>query len=269
MPRLTYLWLFISSAFFLSCDKNPSDEQPADGPFSYGDGVFYLKVDPYTVSPSVSRPGTYTAFPDNLNINNATGVITVSEDGKDGEQTQMGLKYKIIFTATTGEKDSTFIVLAGINYQDKIYNLSQNQVKARPFYNADPARAIPPGNYGMRDNDKLVVNPANGEIDLQASINAGLFGDDPQNDDWRVIKVRYKANDNSTEDTRMEIIVYYYDTVADIPSNVSEVMRAHQSLLLGLQPEVIPVTTAPPDLGIAGLVSPGKPRPPCIIIVGH
>jgi hypothetical protein len=65
------------------------------------------------------------------------------------------------------------------------------------------------------------------------------------------------------------MIIYYYDTVNDIPSNVSTVMRAHQSQLLGIPEVNIPVTTAPVDASVNDLVSITRPRPPCIIIVGH
>ncbi len=55
--------------------------------------------------------GSYSAFPDNLQIDPLTGKITVAVMGKGGES-QTGLRYKIMFQpAGSANRDSTFIVI--------------------------------------------------------------------------------------------------------------------------------------------------------------
>jgi hypothetical protein len=257
-----------------SCKKNNTGTDTAIGntpvKMAYADSVFFLKSADYTVAPSTPRTGDYTAFPDDLNIDNNTGVITISEKGKENKESQTGLKYKINFNGHNGEKDSTFIIIGGINYQDRIYNLKDSDFIVKPIYNGDVLKQVPSGTYGISSNNKLKINPANGEIDLKESVRLGLFQDDPQNDRWRQVTIKYQSNDRSAgQRNSLDVIVYYYNTVADIPSNVSAAMRSHQSLLVGVNPVTIPVTNAPVDESIKNIVSLGKPRPPCIIIVGH
>lgn len=261
MICLTLLW---------SCTKDGGSGTPAEGKLSYGDNVFYIKSTDYVISPKNTGTGSYTAFPDNLNIDPATGAITISVKDKDGKATQTGLKYRINYTSPAGKKDSVFITLGGINFQDKIYELSKNETTASPIYNANPGQPFPGGNFSQ-SNGKLSIDPATGTIDLKKSIQNGLFNDDPQNSNWRVVNIRYSLNDASSasDKNNLDVVVYYYTAVQNIPSNVSTAMREHQSLLLGIDPVNIPVTSAPVDNDIKNIVSAAKPRPPCIIILGQ
>jgi hypothetical protein len=255
------------------CRKKTSDEQngPGTQPYSltYPAAVFYLQSNDYIVSPSISKQGNYVAFPDDLNINAATGQITVSLKGRENKESQTGLKYKIVFTSGS-VKDSTFITIAGINYQDRIFTLAQNDTLVKPFYNASGTLPVPAGSVFTSSNNKLSIDPATGVINLKKTIENGFFNDDPQNNQWRVVTIKYVTNDASTSDkNNLDVVVYYYTDTNNIPSNVSSAMRAHQGLLLGLDPVNIPVTTAPVDQSISNIVSVSKPRPPCIIIIGH
>ncbi len=258
----------IFSFVLISCDKDPVNQEPLNYKLRYSDSIFYLKSGNYEVAPLTQASGTYEAFPDDLNIDPATGKITISVNGKGGQHSQMGLRYKIKFTSNSGQKDSTYIILSGINYQDRIYNMTQADSKISPIYNADISKNTPGGIY-TADRNKLAINAATGEIDFKQTVANGFFGGDPTNDDWREVEISYKPNDASTKTNKINLIVYYYDTVNDIPSNVSTVMRAHQSQLLGIPEANIPVTTAPVDASVNDLVSITRPRPPCIIIVGH
>src|SRR5947209_10034968 len=136
----------LSIAFFLtiySCTKSPVTVQKNQ--FGYGDSVFYLRTNDYTISPVNATSGTYTAFPDNLLIDNATGAITIALKGKDG-QSQTGLKYMISFRSSSGDfVDSTSIIIAGINYLDGCHYLPQNDSLVSPTYNADAYLLLPPG----------------------------------------------------------------------------------------------------------------------------
>lgn len=252
--------------FFLSCKREPGAAKSADKKISYGDSVFYLKSASYTIAPVNAKAGTYTAFPDNLKINSATGAITVSLNGNDG-QSQTGLRYKIKFTSTSNEVDSTYITIAGINYVDKFYHLSQNEDFIRPVYNADLSTPLPSGSYTADDND-LAINPSNGHIDIRKTIENGFF-DNQLNSSWKEVTVEYRTSDNNNVTNSIDIILYYYNSVNDIPSNVSALMQAHQRMTLGVNSTLIPSTFGPVDNNLDSDLSLFKPRPPCIIIVGH
>jgi hypothetical protein len=252
-----------------SCVKNPQAIDLSSYKLSYGDSVFYLKSKDYTVAPTAARTGSYRATPEDLNMDPATGKINVTLRGKEGKNSQTGLRYRIIYTAPEGKEDTTYIVLAGINYQDRIYSLAQNQTMVNPIYNGDTKLLVPGGVY-TASNNKLAINRSTGQIDLKKTIDNGFFNDDPQNSDWRLVTIEYQTNDGSTSDENsIDVVVYYYTSVMNIPSNVSTAMRAHQDLLLGIPEVGIPETDAPVDRDIKNIVSAFKPRPPCIVIIGR
>ncbi len=259
--------LFLCILLSLSaCQKDDGGSNPGTASLGYGNTIFYLQATDYVINPTTGN-GTYTAFPDNLNIDPVTGRITVSVKDIEGKNTQTGLKYRILYTSPQGKQDSTFITLAGINFQDKIYYLSQNDSIARPIYNANPGANFPGGNF-TKSNGKLDIDPATGNINLTSSIRNGLFNDDPQNSNWRVVNIEYTSNDESnSKKNNLDVVVYFYTAIQNIPSNVSAAMRAHQNLLLGISAADIPVTSAPVDNDIKNIVSAAKPRPPCIIII--
>lgn len=181
MMKSRYLKLILSSLIvlsfvLLSCDKDPASQEPINTSYQlrYSDSIFYLKSNSYVVAPLTPAAGTYEAYPENLDIDPATGKITISVNGKNGEHSQMGLRYKIKFTATSGKKDSTYIVLSGINYQDRIYNMTQSDPKISPIYNADITKNIPAGIY-TADRNKLAINPSTGEIDFKQTVANGFF----------------------------------------------------------------------------------------------
>jgi hypothetical protein len=270
MVRSFILYTILGSLFFFSCKKNESQNEliTAKPKFSYGDSVFFLKGKDYIITPQVAGPGTFTAFPDDLKITTGNGAVTVSLKNKGGEATQTGLRYRIVYHADDGTKDTTHIVLAGITYQDCIYELSKNENKVTPIYNASPGLQTPPGVY-TSSNNKLDINPATGEINLQRSIANGFFSDDPENSDWRVVSIDYRTSDaGSAVKNSLEIVIYYYTSIEKIPSNVSGAMKEHQKLLLGIAPVSIPDTYAPIDNDIKNIVKAFKPRPPCIVIIG-
>lgn len=280
--KASYLSCILIITAFLclsACKKNSTPEDdpgsgnnPGNGnqKLSYGDSVFYIKGQDYIVSPTITRAGTYTAFPDNLLIDNVTGKITVAVMGK-GAESQTGLRYKIKFQATgSSQVDSTYIVLAGINYLDRIYNLSLHDSIISPIYNADLARTMPSGNYGIQADNELGINSLNGKINIKECIRKGLFNRPAENGEWEEVTITYKSNDNSNNATnRIDIALYYYNTINDVPSNISNVMRAHQSMVLGVSQPVIPVTNGPVDNDLPDNLSLFKPRPPCVIVIGQ
>jgi hypothetical protein len=265
MKTSLYILSFACLLVF-SCKKDSIAPREQLG---YGDSLFYLKPGNYTIFPSNAIAGTYTAFPDNLLIDNATGAITIALKGKDG-QSQTGLKYKISFKASNSDlTDSTFITISGINYLDGFHYLAQNDSIVAPTYNANNSLALPAGNYSIGADSKLAINPANGQININESIRRGFF-DDPTHGSWKQTTIKYAINDKSNAiENQLDIILYQYNNLADVPTNVSGLMQAHQSLSLGLNRMAIPSTPAPIDNNLSSNLSLSKPRPPCIVIIGH
>lgn len=263
-------FLSVSTLVVSSCSKDPENNNTGNNDrLSYGDTVFYVKSQTYVISPNVTEPGTYSAFPENLLIDPVTGRITVSIMGK-GDESQTGLKYKIKFqAANSGKVDSTYITLGGINYLDQVYYLSRNDSIIRPVYNANINKQLPSGTYGINPDSRLSINPVNGEININECIRKGMFDLPLEHGEWEEVTITYKSNDASNSATNsIDIALYYYDSEASIPSNVSAAMRAHQSQVLGVPQVAVPITTGPIDNDLPDNLAINRPRPPCVIIVG-
>jgi hypothetical protein len=271
MRNMRNIFSFIIIILILAaCKKQPVNNPAGNTGLSYGDSVFYVKNQSYVVNPQNPRTGTYTAFPENLLIDNATGAITVKIIG-NGLESQTGMRYKIKYQSADGSvTDSTYIVLAGINYLDQIYYLNQNDTIIYPVYNAKLTNGLPAGTYGIQPDIQLAIDPATGRININECIRRGFFNIPAENGEWEEVSVEYKSNDNSNNATnRIDIALYYYDRLSDVPSNVSAVMRAHQAMTLGIAQPEIPVTFGPIDNDLPDNLSISRPRPPCIIIVAN
>lgn len=268
-PMRTFLILvFIAATSLLACKKTSAPLSPPvnNKSLSYGDSVFYLKATSYTISPVNAKAGTYSAFPNNLNINSTTGAITVSLKGNDG-QSQTGLRYKIKFVSASNETDSLYITISGITYIDRFYDLSKNDSIIYPIYNADISKELPAGSFS--GDNKLALNSTNGQINIKETIRRGFF-DNQLNSSWKQVTIKYNTNDNSNNTgNNIDVILYYYNTANDVPSNVSALMQAHQRMALGINVASVPSTTAPIDNNLSSDLSLSRPRPPCIVIVGH
>jgi hypothetical protein len=268
MKTLFFKILAFTAVFAFSCKKSPvSTSQKA--PYTYSDSIFYLRTSDYTISPLNMGAGTYVAFPNNLLIANTTGIITIALKGKDG-QSQTGLRYKINFTSTAGDfTDSTFIIISGINYLDGFHYLSQNDSIILPTYNANPSLLVPVGNYSISADNKLSINPVNGQINVNESIRQGFF-DDPSHSTWKQTTIKYSVNDQSNSvQNQLDVILYHYNSLSEVPTNVSSLMQAHQALSLGVNRLSIPSTVGPIDNNLSSNLSLSRPRPPCIVIIGH
>ncbi len=129
---------------------------------------------------------------------------------------------------------------------------------------------VPGGTYGIQADNELAIDPVTGKINLNECIRRGLFNLPMENGDWEELTVTYKSNDKSNNAVnRIDVALYYYRTVQDISTNISTVMRAHQSMVLGVSQPVIPPTFGPIDNDLPDNISIFKPRPPCVIIVGN
>jgi hypothetical protein len=266
--RILPILILVATTGFWACKKHSVTDHQTIQKINYGDSVFYLKSTSYTVAPIDAKAGTYSAFPDNLKIDNNTGVITVTLKGTDG-QSQTGLRYKIKYSNSSNQTDSTYITISGINYVDRFYDLSKNDSIIYPIYNADILKELPSGNYNLSNDNKLAINSTNGQINIKETIRRGFF-DNQINASWKQTTIKYAINDNSSNlNNNLDVIIYYYNSINDVPSNVSALMQAHQKMTVGIPGTSIAPTIGPVDNNLSSDLSASKPRPPCIVIVGH
>ena len=276
MRGLLYIFLLVGSLLSLThCHKKaglfPPPEQVNTNKLSYGDSIFYLQKNDYSINPLRVKSGTYTAFPDNLTIDQSTGRVTICLKGKDGES-QTGSWYKIIHWSKKGvATDSTYLLISGLTYLDQFYRLNQNDSIIYPVYNGDPDNALPAGDYDLAGYQKFAIDPANGQINIRECLRRGFFNVNGTNTNWRIATVKYALHDKSNLATnKIDIILYYYQQLADVPSNVSALMQAHQQMTVGFRTlPIIPSTFGAFDNHLPKILSLTKPRPPCVIIVGN
>lgn len=268
MKKTPFLFLIVFlSVIVVSChpDKN---NNPGNGAaqLKYSDSVFSLRSTSYTVTPLSGKTGVYSAYPNNLKINTTTGAITVGLNGNDG-QSQTGMRYKIKFVS--GDiTDSTYITIAGVHYFDAFYNLSSGDSLITPYYNGDPSRPLPAGSFSSNGGNKLALK-SNGQINIPQTIARGFFND-ATNGKWKQVRIDYTTNDNSGISNSIDVILYYYDNMNEVPSNVAGLMQAHQQLVsAAMRVPSVPSTTGAIDNNLSSDLSLAKPRPPCIVIVGH
>lgn len=262
--------LLAFAAALHSCDKSqttpdPDPEPPSPTPvkLSYGDSIFYNSPQStdYIITPTASRAGTYIGFPDGIDIDAVTGAINITKS-------EAGLKYKVSFIPS-GKTDTavTFITVAGINYLDGFYNMSTSDSLINPIYNAHPGKDIPGINSGSLfdigagcNSNGCTVNVVNGQINLAETVRNGVFGNKPANDERKEFELVYSLNDNSNKaNIRLKVKLYYYETVNDITPEAYAIIAERQGTMF-LNGVNTPVATQ---------AKVGKPRPPCIFIVGR
>ncbi|MBL0135294.1 MAG: hypothetical protein IPP79_15605 [Chitinophagaceae bacterium] len=163
----------------VGCDK-PGDTPIAPYKLSYGDSIFYIKnaAGDVLISPTEVRSGIYTGFPEGIEIDETNGQVNVSKS-------ETGLRYRITFKdAVTGDTSSTIILVSGINYYDKIYNLSNNDTTVVPVYNASTSRTIPANSVFDEGNGcnsvGVAVDINAATINIAQTIRNGLFGTVPK-----------------------------------------------------------------------------------------
>lgn len=281
MKRLLFASLVLACFFVLShCSKKDTTSTGgstgADPKLQYSNSIYYLSKDQrsYAVYPLGNRPkGTYSAHPDNLSIDSKTGKIIIEDQDKDNNSLA-GLWYKIKFTPEGSTvSDSTFILISGINYVDRYYRLNQNDSIVYPIYNGDPAKALPRGEYNIGNTD-FPIDAANGQINISELQRRDYF----KGASFKDLTIKYKIYDQSGgNENSLRIILYYYPTWNDVPAKVSEIMQSHQQLTFGFPLAAIQTapkkntTDLPSYFNTFNLrdYATWKPRPPCIVIVGH
>lgn len=275
MKKLFILFSFYAFIVIIttSCKKDTDTSAPTDpivipptpsSLLSYGDSIFYLRSTANIISPlPMNRAGKFFGFPKGIELDELTGKINL-------EESEMGLRYKIMFVPD-GSRDtiSTKIVLAGINFYDGIYKLSQGDSIAMPIYNAKGV-AYTPGSFGTGLNNSFdegngcnsqgcAVSNVNGRINLAKSLRDGAISS--TNDSQKEFTYYYKMDDASGKSlNKLKIILYYYQKRADIPQYLWDILLIDHAgtILRGAQGR---------GNGVDVVQAVAKPRPPCIVII--
>jgi hypothetical protein len=260
----TAVLMLALSAGIISCTKNTTTDNPDTGPYvlSYGDSILYMKpsAGDYIVSPTKQRPGTYTGFPEGIEIDETTGAINVTNS-------ETGLRYRITHTAPDGTKTETKVVLSGITFLDKFYNLSTGDSVAFPVYNSSVSRTLPLAGSSFDEGNicngaGCAVKTTDGTINLAQTVRNGVFGSTPRNDRRETFEIRYKINDASGKrENKLKVLLYWYDTMADVPADVWETLNSRTADGVFLRGNGAS--------SVEGISATAKPRPPCVIVIGQ
>lgn len=264
---IVFAFLLLTAAVsWLSCNKSDATNDPA-GPYtlSYGDSILYLRpsAGDYIVNPVSTRQGTYSGFPDGIEIDDNTGAINISKS-------ETGLRYRVTHTAPDGTVTETKVVLSGITFKDHFYFLSNNDSIALPIYNADENRVLPL-NGSLFDEGNLAnsggcsVKTDNGKINLRETIRNGVFGFPPRNDAQETFEIKYRINDASGKsENKLKVLLYWYNTINDVPQYVWDILNERTQQGVFLRNGMVNTSSTMERLEKAA-----KPRPPCVVIVDH
>jgi hypothetical protein len=265
--RIFLLSLLLSgSAVCLVFSCSNKEEIPAAMyKLSYGDSILYLlnTSGDYIVRPTETRQGTYSGFPEGIQIDDATGAINVSKS-------ETGLRYRITYVSPTGDSSSTMVVLSGITFKDHYYHLSTGDSIANPVYNALETRTVPVSGSSFDEGNGAnsggcSVKTNNGTINLAQTARNGVFGNTPQNDVRRDFDIQYRLNDGSNKSlNKLRVRLYWYNTMADVPPDLLQTLSDRDAQGVFLR------TTQTTGTGIqARTTAIAKPRPPCVIIIAQ
>ncbi|MBB3056695.1 hypothetical protein [Mucilaginibacter gotjawali] len=270
-----YKWLIflvLLFAFFIqsSCkkDKAPAVNIPVQVIPLYADSILYIKnANQNIVYPVGPAQGSYTSFPDGLKIDQSTGAIDVNNS-------ETGLKFKVTFTdQSSGNAKTAYVTISGINYRDKIFNLAAGDSIATPIYNADAGAPIPQINNGSTfdtnsgcKNAGIEVNPVDGTINLAKSVRDQLI----DTGSTQEVKLQYKINDQSREALNgLNVKIYFYRNAGEIPQYLQDILTERKTTILAAPINRFASLAAAPMAFTSAQNKPGRPRPPCIIVVSR
>jgi hypothetical protein len=262
---------------------------------SYGDTIYSASVTgtERRIYPVVrpAKPGYFMASLPGLDIDSITGRINISKS-------ESGLRYEVFYVSAAKEFiASTTITISGVDYQDRIYDLSSGLPEdqyAAPIFNMTPGAPLPctyTGNgalckfdetdingdnipdYIGANNSKLIIDTLTGIIDLKKSLAAGVFGPVPPgstpmflNGRKKDVTIYYRLGDGNTRTLKkITIRLVYYQSKALIPESMQlEINSRNQRYLLQ------PGSAASTDddlLTLAYYYYSTPKRPPLIVLV--
>ncbi len=264
MNTIKFFIITIMGGFFFSnCTKdaivNPNNPTTNNSILNYGDTIFYIKsnTDNFISPINLNKTGRFFGFPKGIELDSATGKIDVNSS-------ETGLRYIIKFVPTgTTDTIKTKIVISGINFLDKIYNLSLGDSIAPAIYNASGVPFVS-GQFGVGinnvfddgngcNNQKCAVSLTNGSINLEKSIRDGAIAN--VNDAQKEFSYYFRMDDKSNKGlNRLKFILYYYNSISNIPQYLWDIINIDHA------------GTIVPSGRLQGVA---KPRPPCIIVIQH
>ncbi|MBL4678259.1 MAG: hypothetical protein JKY70_18955 [Mucilaginibacter sp.] len=249
----------------------PTDEEPGGNQqlAIYSDSVFYVSdAKQNLIKPVTNKSGTFAAFPDGLKIDETTGEIDISKS-------ETGLKYEVTFQPSDapGKTEKAYLTISGINYEDKIYNLSKGDSLATPIYNANSHQTLPGGAVNLFDEGEkckkagIIINSKNGLINLAQTVREQRIDTGATEQ----VKLAYRINDPSNKALNgLEMKVYFYRTVAEIPSYLTELLSERKGTILTANNNTAQNSRiAIQSVQVAKSTRPARPRPPCIIVVSR
>ncbi len=254
------LVILVSISALISCNK-PADGTSSPYQLSYGDSILYLKASGNNIIyPTEQRAGTYSGFPEGIEIDDNTGAIRL-------DNSETGLRYRITHTDPDGKTTSTMVVISGITFTDHFFRLSQGDSIANPVYNASTARVLPVSGSNFDEGNVAngggcAVKTDNGKINLSESIRNGVFGSNPANDDQKEFEIKYRVNDGSGKSlNKLKVLLYWYNTMNDVPQYLWDILNARSSQGVFLRGNSTNNTEIIEQVA--------RPRPPCIIIIAN
>jgi len=273
MPK-NYKAVFLSTVLvclFASCKKqNQSAGNPVETREKiYADSVFYIQSADVVAKPVLSLSGSYAALPEGLKIDKKTGYIDVN-------QSETGLRYLVLFTPTgSAESIKSYVTISGINYPDKIFNLSQGDSIAEPIYNANTRLAFPnAGKTNLFDENGsckkagIVINSENARINLAQSIRNQAIDTGATEQ----VKLAYRINDGSNRAVNgLNVKIYFYRNSKEIPKYLTDLLTVRKTTVLAAGTDTQSTIMSTQNLlALASKsLSLARPRPPCIIVVGN
>lgn len=282
-------WLLVAglglAVVLFSCTKSTADagQNPVNGnKLLYADSILYRQPSPadYIVYPISSQlPGTYSGFPEGIDIDAGTGAINVSKS-------ESGLRYRVSFHPNgSSDSSSTLVVISGINFLDGFYRLNSPDSVARPTYNGSRSPVAGVGTGSVFDENRncnangCSVDVGSGVINLAQTVRNGIFGTVPANNDRHEFEYDYRLNDKSGKSLNtLRVKLYYFQTMNDVTQEAYDILSSREGTLLRAA-SVAPAAAffpgsvlSSPDLAglrTSGINKPAKPRPPCIFIVAR
>lgn len=256
--------VLLGSVLIVSCSKSTGTGAEDTGPYtlSYGDSILYMRpaAGDYIVAPLKHRAGTYTGFPEGIEIDETTGAINVSTS-------ETGLRYRITHTAPDGTKTETKVVLSGITFTDKFYYLSAGDSVAAPVYNSSISRPLPLAGSSFDEgnvcnNAGCAVKTTDGSINLAQTVRNGVFGATPRNDARETFEIKYRINDASGKtENKLKVLLYWYQSLSDVPADVWQTLNERVADGVFLR--------GSGASSVDGISAAAKPRPPCVIIIAN
>lgn len=284
MNRFLIYIAIILSIGTMSCESSVTDANPngdgqsfSCGVFSYSDSVFFINASAENkIRPLQNLNGKFRAFPEGLMLDSISGEIDIN-------RSETGLKYKISFSPASSPLTvcEFELLIAGINYLDKVYLLNQNDFLAPPIFNANPSGLSPcdddddddddddckfdevgPGNTKLADLG-IAIDSSTGIIDLKKTVENKAFGETPVNGSTIEGKMYYRLQDNSLGALNgIDLKIFYFNTLKDVPQSLLDEIEQKKTGVLGAKFFYNPINAR-----ISADNPRTKPRPPYLIIV--